>query len=284
MKFIFFAAKELGEESLNYFISSNTVPEFVFTMKNSLSKKVLKHLESNGIEYIELDKFKDSVPDIVSIIKSKRCNMIISSAFPFILPESILKEVDFPINVHTASLPKYKGFHPISAALLNNDKTQGTTVHFMSTEVDSGDIILQDFIKISNEDTIVSIKSRLIRLSNKLLLLAYKQIRENVFNSRLPIGKSSFAPKRNPEDSRIDFSNTSRYLHNFIRALVDPYPNAFATIKSSGKRVKIKKSIVSNTEGLVLDKTLSGNYVISTRDGIILLDCDLDLEIGDMLC
>lgn len=281
--FIFFGAKHLGDHSLNYFLNKKVYPKYVITMSGGISDKTKIRLEKERIDYIKLDSFKDNIKKIISIIEATNCKIIISSAFPFILTPEILIKVEYALNVHTAALPKYKGIHPISSALLNDDRVQGTTVHLMREEVDSGEIILQDYIEIHNEDTIITIRDRLIRLSSKLLLIAYNQICSKTYCTRKQVGESSWAPKRKPQDSRIEFDNTSRYLSNFIRALESPYPNAFGYIKSDGKKIQLSKVLLSNEYGKVLDKTITGKYVISSNDGVIVVECDQDLKIGDII-
>ena len=63
--------------------------------------------------------------------------------------------------------------------------------------------------------------------------------------------------------------------------MVDPYPNAFAY--KAGECVKIKKSIVSNKIGLVLADLGNKHYVISTGDGVILIETDIYLKVNDRL-
>ena len=188
--------------------------------------------------------------------------------------------VSFPINIHTGAIPKYRGHHPISAALLDDEPFQATTIHFMAEEVDAGDILIQDFIEVSNEDTIITIKQNLIELSFRMILKVINQIENNNYYPIKQKGEVVWAPKRTPEDSRIDFSKGSRYLHNFIRALVDPYPNAFCF--NGKKHLSIKESITSNTPGKVLARA-DDKYVVATGDGVILIKADMDLKVGDIL-
>jgi len=283
MNFVLMGAREIAEKTIKSFQSKQILPSLVITMTGMLSQETIALLKDNNVKLLELTKFKKNTDLIISLIKENNIDMIMSVAFPFIIPEEILKTVKYPINLHTAALPKYRGVHPISAALLNDEKYQGTTVHFMKPEVDSGEIILQDFIEVKNEDTIITIKNHLIDLSIKLLLLAYNQIISNDFHKRKQVGEPIFAPKRTPGDSKTNFNNNSRYLHNFIRALADPYPNAFAKIEGSNEVINIKKSLSSNRAGVVLDKTESGKYVISTKDGVIVVELDKDVAIGSRL-
>jgi methionyl-tRNA formyltransferase len=166
--------------------------------------------------------------------------------------------------------------------LLNDEPYQATTVHYMTEEVDAGDVLLQDYVPVENEDTIITVRQKLIELSLKLILTVIDQLKQGTLYPKKQIGESISAPMRKPEDSRIFFSNKSRYLHNFIRALVDPYPNAFA-YRQDKKLVKIKKSFISNTPGKVLEDLGDNKYIVSTEDGVIMIETDIKLEIGEQL-
>lgn len=281
MKFIFLGGKEIGNYVLRNLIDDNMLPVGIISYQNIVSDDLLLLARQKGIAVLQLDKFKNSSELIVPFIDSLHAEMLISVAFPFILPIAVLERVKYPVNVHTAEIPKYRGFHPLSAAFLNNERYQATTVHLMTEEVDAGKIILQEFVEVSNEDDIVSVRSALIKLSYNLLKVAIMQLQNNTVYLKNQVGQVLGAPKRTPADSRIDFNQPSRYLHNFVRALVDPYPNAFGL--NGNRLVKIKRSYASNLPGKVLDKTESGKYVVATSDGVVLVDIEGDINIGDII-
>lgn len=64
------------------------------------------------------------------------------------------------LNIHPSLLPKYPGLHTHSQALANGDQEHGTTVHFVTEELDGGPIILQARIPISATDTEADIIGR----------------------------------------------------------------------------------------------------------------------------
>jgi methionyl-tRNA formyltransferase len=281
MKYIFWGGKAIGNTLLSGLIDNGRIPEGIILYKDIIDPVLLEKAGSLGTSILEINSFKKSQGEIISFIKKLDVDCYISVAFPFILSPEILSLVNYPINVHTGAIPRYRGHHPISAAFLNDEAYQATTVHIMEPEVDSGSILHQDFIKVENEDNIVTVRDKLIDLSLKLLLVTIDQLEQGVLYSRKQVGEPIWAPKRTPEDSRIDFKKSSRYLHNFIRALVDPYPNAFAF--KGEKCIKFKQSVSSNTPGKVLEDLGNQRYVISTGDGIILVETDSPLEINDIL-
>lgn len=281
LKYVFFGGKEIGSYCLNELIENNIIPRFIINFDNLIEPAVLEKADNLNIDIVNISKFKVNERYIIDEMKKQDVDTIISVAFPFIMPESIFNIVQNPINVHPAALPKYRGYHPLSEAFRRDDKYQGTTVHFMSEIVDEGDILLQDFIEVRNEDNMVTVKERLIKLSSKLLIKVVRQVQTNTTSPRKQFGEAIEAPRRRPEDSKLHFNKTSREVHNFVRALVSPYPNAFSFI--NGEKVNIKASITSNIVGTILDKTVNGLYVVSTSDGVVLLEIDCELEIGDVI-
>ena len=64
------------------------------------------------------------------------------------------------LNIHPSLLPKYPGLDTYQRALENSDSEHGTTVHFVTEEVDSGAIVLQAKVPIFPGDTVGDLKLR----------------------------------------------------------------------------------------------------------------------------
>lgn len=281
MKFVFWGGKAIGNYILEKLLDKNRIPTAIIFYREELESNLIHKSKAIGVRVLQIEKFNTSQEKIITFIKSLEVDTYISISFPFILSREILDLVEYPINIHTSAIPKYRGHHPISAALLNDEPYQATTVHLMVSEVDAGEILLQDYIDVQNEDTIVSIRQRLIELSLELLLKVMQQVEKGTLYPKKQVGKTVWAPKRTPKDSKLDFSKPSRYLHNFIRALVVPYPNAF--VYRDKQTIQIKNSIVSNEPGVVMAKINQFEYVVSSGDGVIFIKTDTELSVGDKL-
>ena len=75
------------------------------------------------------------------------------------------------INLHPSLLPKYKGLHAIEQALNNGDEKTGCTVHYVTEELDSGEIILQGEVPIKPDVTVESL-TRAVHMKEWALLPA----------------------------------------------------------------------------------------------------------------
>ncbi|MGP3592140.1 phosphoribosylglycinamide formyltransferase [Vagococcus sp. WN89Y] len=57
------------------------------------------------------------------------------------------------LNIHPSLLPKYPGLHTHRQALENGDQEHGTSVHFVTDELDGGPVILQARVPVFAGDT-----------------------------------------------------------------------------------------------------------------------------------
>jgi phosphoribosylglycinamide formyltransferase 1 len=64
------------------------------------------------------------------------------------------------LNVHPSLLPKYRGLHTHRRALEAGDATHGVSVHFVTTELDGGPVIIQSLVDVRPGDTEASLSAR----------------------------------------------------------------------------------------------------------------------------
>ncbi|HEY0826672.1 MAG TPA: phosphoribosylglycinamide formyltransferase [Bacilli bacterium] len=82
------------------------------------------------------------------------------------------------INVHPALLPAFPGLHAVEQALEYGVKAAGATVHFVDGGMDTGPIIAQKTVTVSNEDTIETLTTRIHAVEHELLPQVIQAIRE----------------------------------------------------------------------------------------------------------
>ena len=86
-----------------------------------------------------------------------------------ILSKNFIKKFKGKIlNIHPSLLPKYKGLNTHEKALINKEKYSGCTVHFVNSRLDSGKIILQKKVKISENETVESLAKKILVQEHKL--------------------------------------------------------------------------------------------------------------------
>ncbi len=145
-----------------------------------------------------------------------------------ILPSSILEIPNIgSINLHASLLPKYRGAAPIHWAVINGDKETGCTIFYLDEKVDTGKIIIQEKTKIGPMDTTGDLYERLKYSGAELLAESVNLIAEG---KARPVEQNheeaTPAPKLFRDNTKIDFSQSARQVHNFIRGL-NPFPVAW---------------------------------------------------------
>ena len=80
------------------------------------------------------------------------------------------------INIHPSLLPKYKGLNTHFRAIKNKEKFAGCTVHYVTSKLDSGKIILQKKIKIATKDSPTTLAKKVLRQEHKLYPAAIMKV------------------------------------------------------------------------------------------------------------
>jgi methionyl-tRNA formyltransferase len=199
--------------------------------------------------------------DILSTLSPE---LIVIVAFR-VLPAAVFTmPVHGSVNLHASLLPKYRGAAPINRAIMNGDAETGVTTFFLQEKVDTGNIILQEKIKIGEDDNAGTIHDKLSEVGAELLLKTVEQIE----SGRVEIiqqtdSLATPAPKIFKEDCIINWNQPSKIIHDHIRGL-SPYPGAMSNLNS--KVFKIYSSMltdVSNTKSpgtiAIIDKKLYVN-------------------------
>ncbi len=109
--------------------------------------------------------------------------VLFSIANNHIIPRNLIEKhnVQHAINYHNALLPSYAGTNPTTWAIINGEKKHGVTWHKISDEIDAGDIIRQEEITISREDTTYSLN---MKCTQKALAL-FKILLSDLSNNQL---------------------------------------------------------------------------------------------------
>ena len=107
--------------------------------------------------------------EILELLKRKKINLICLAGFMRILSKNFIQSFKGQIlNIHPSLLPKYKGLNTHDRAIKNKDRYSGCTVHFVTTKLDSGKIIIQKKVKINKKDTPRTLANKVLAEEHKL--------------------------------------------------------------------------------------------------------------------
>lgn len=157
--FIFYSLKYI----LNFFRKDKNVETIL--KKNNVS--ILK-LDKSINHKSSIEKIKSHTPDLLVSLQG---NEIFKKPIIELAPKGC-------INLHTALLPKYRGLMPTFWVLKNDEKFTGVSVFFVDEGIDSGPIIVQERVKITNQtqqELIIETKE----IGMKLILKAIQKISSN---------------------------------------------------------------------------------------------------------
>ena len=167
---------------------------------------------SNNIKFLQPKNLKDQ--SLVNEIKSIKPDFIIVVAFRMI-PKIIWEIPKYgTINLHASLLPNYRGSAPINWAIINNEEYSGVTTFFIDDKIDTGDILLQEKIKLEKNinagdlhDKLKVIGARTVErtiieiLKNKLL--KKKQVIEGNYKTAFKLDKKNIKIDWNQDLSLI---------------------------------------------------------------------------------
>ena len=84
------------------------------------------------------------------------------------------------INIHPSYLPKNKGLNPQKQVIDERAPFTGCTVHFVNEKIDSGKIILQEKVKVTQSDNVQSLSYRILQREHEIYPKALNQIASNM--------------------------------------------------------------------------------------------------------
>jgi len=179
-------------------------------------------------------------PQFIAQLAELKPDLFVIVAFR-ILPKEVYSIPDKgAFNLHASLLPKYRGAAPINWAIINGEKESGVTTFFLQDKVDTGNIILQEKVTITDEMNAGELHDALSDIGSRAVLETVQRIEQGIANPQKQNDLlASPAPKIFKETCRIDWSRSAEKIHNFIRGL-SPYPAAWTS--HNGKVVKIFKS------------------------------------------
>ncbi|MBU1093377.1 MAG: methionyl-tRNA formyltransferase [Firmicutes bacterium] len=244
-----------------------TQPDKPVGRKKVITESPVKKIATtHQIPVFQPDKLRGDYQKILDL----KPDLIITAAYGQMLPKALITQIE-AINVHGSLLPKYRGGAPIQYALFDGLKETGISIMFMAYEMDSGDIIEQQKLRIEAHDDYASLSHKLSILGSKMIINVLDQYRKNKI-SRTPQDRDlvTFAYTLKRNDELISFNQTSKAIIDRIRGL-SPEPGAHAYLRNQLiKFYRATNSDIIDSEaipGTVLEN--KKRLVISTLDGSI---------------
>lgn len=290
LRIVFMGTPDFAVESLRVLVENNYNVVGVITMPDKPAGRghklqfsaVKKYALEKGLTLLQPEKLKDE--SFLSDLQALEADLQIVVAFRM-LPEVVWNMPRLgTFNLHASLLPQYRGAAPINWAIINGDKETGATTFFLTHEIDTGKIILQEKIKIGETDNAGKIHDELMMMGGQLvkktvdLILEGRvdAVEQNKFFEDENLLKA--APKIFKDTCRIDWSRSVKDIYNHIRGL-SPYPAAWTELYTEGKELQIVKiyssTILYDTKELPVGTIITDNKTylnVVCSDGMLSLN------------
>ena len=195
-------------------------------------------------------RFGDS--DGASLLRSLDLDFILGVHYPYVIPESVLTiPRSGVLNLHPALLPCTRGWHTPSWAILEQCP-YGATLHFMDSGVDTGDIVHQKEIEVSECDTADSLYQRVLAAEFEVFAEAWPSLKDGTYR-RFPQPRDG-APAHRKRDlfrdeiQRLDLDapvKTADLLRR-LRALTTNRVDEAAYFELDGRRHRVQVIITED--------------------------------------
>lgn len=249
MKIVFFGTPDFAVESLSKIYGSEneiaavvTAPDKERGRGRKVSYTPVKEFAlEKEIQVLQPTKLKDE--QFIEELRKINADLFVIVAFR-ILPVNVFTLPKYgSINLHGSLLPRYRGAAPIQWALINGDTVTGVTTFFLKEKVDTGNMLLQEKIKIEPEDNFETLHDKMKEIGAEVLLNTISLIeKDEVKEKSQDDSLASPAPKITKEICKINWDEDAEKIHNLIRGL-SPFPGAFFELGEKTYKIYKSKSI-----------------------------------------
>jgi methionyl-tRNA formyltransferase len=222
-------------------------------------------------EDIEVFLAKRPTPELIERVGALAPDVMVANNWRTRLPEELFGiPAHGTLNLHDSLLPEFTGFSPVIWALISGASHTGLTAHMMDAELDTGDVLVQRAVEITPTSTGTSLVLATLDLVPEVLDDALDQL-EFGTSAAVPqdLSRRTFFHKRSDRDSVVDWTWPAADIERFVRALSDPYPNAYTYFR--GERIRLIASHVSRcryggTPGRVFIEEDGGMVIVAGAD------------------
>jgi len=191
-----------------------------------------------GLPIVYIDKM---TPEELAPLRATEPDVILVGGFSIILKKPIIELPKVAcINCHSSLLPLHRGPNPFQAAILSGDSETGITYHVIDEGIDTGPLIEQHRIPITQSDTAGTLVRRTSILAAQKLPSMLDRIEQEGLNATTqPVEGASYDNKLDGDGLFIKWDQTAEEIDRMIRAC---FPFAMARFRHRGRTVLISRA------------------------------------------
>ena len=173
-----------------------------------------------------------NAPAFVAAMQALQPDWLFSCYYRHMLKQPLLNLPRLgALNLHGSLLPRYRGRCPLNWVLVHGETETGVTLHYMVAKADQGDIVGQERVPITFEDTAFTLFAKMTTAAGQLFRETYPRLRSGQAPRRpQDHAQASYFGGRTPEDGRLDWRQPATAIYNLMRAVTHPYPGAFTNL------------------------------------------------------
>jgi methionyl-tRNA formyltransferase len=274
-------------------LSSQVKIDWLITINPALAKKfevadytdLTQYCQDNEIKMYTATNYSLKSEKDYEFFESNQISLAFVMGWQRLVPENILNTFSigaFGMHGSAIDLPKGRGRSPMNWAIIEGKKQFYTNLFKYDPGVDSGDVLDTYKFQITDKDTGESMHfkntlSMIYLVKRNLPIL--QQGNFSLQHQRKDI-IPTYYPKRNPEDSLIDWEEDITALERFIRAVAPPFNGAYSYLDGINKIVILEAQIFDFSDfgfnnsaiGEILQVFPNGKFVTKCFGGLLLVN------------
>lgn len=272
MRIGFITCVRLGESCLEELASQGANLVYLGTIHDDIApnKSGRIYLDDFAAEHkVPLSKFRNmNDPDSVDAIRAADLDWLYVIGWSQMAKAEILSTPrQGVLGIHPTLLPEGRGRASIPWAIIKGLPQTGVTMFKLDEGMDTGPVLGQVVIPITNDETSTSLYEKVVDGHQKLIRETYPSIANGTIGATpQDESKATEWPGRTPSDGLLEPSSmTSAEVDRHVRALTRPYPGAFLRLGDGDVMRLWKGTLDSSVEGHSLT-TLDGTYIVTEYD------------------
>ena len=262
LNIVFWGEDAFSNIILNSLLEAGHVVSLVVTphYDNVIYKKLEFTCNKYNINHIRPHKVNSQ--EVIDAVDNVKPDLCVISHFERLIKEPLLSipKMGF-VNLHPSLLPDYRGMAPQHWPIINGEKEAGITVHYVDEGTDTGDIIVQRKIVLTDDMYVSDLQ--------KVWMEHYKTIMveaiDNIINGKPTIVQrhlpGRYYGKLKEEQCHINPEGSVREAYNLVRGVSLPYFGA-----------RYDKTIIYRAHIIKEEENVSKKPVLSFYDGKLVLE------------
>ncbi len=286
----FFGCKKTTQfviDSLSDIVKVN----YLFTISPLKNEKIIipdyidlkKYYKNKNIDVYHVNRYDLKDSNDIKIISDLKIDLGFAIGWQRLIPEEVLNSINIGVfGMHGSSqdLPKGRGRSPMNWSIIEGREFFYTNLFKYDSGIDSGNILDTIKFSINKNDTAETMHFKNMISMSKLIKKNHSPLISEKFKLKKQRAlKPTYYPKREPEDSQIDWDQEINFIDRFIRAVTKPFNGAFTFLNSQMFTI-YSAQIFDEIEflhkdfetGLILEILSDKKILVKCNGGVLLIN------------